>query len=190
MSATSEDLTQLSTHLSNERRMADDWLESYLEDWAEWDAAPELVLASTTKTSLKVAEEMRPERLKNKPPAKGDMYVYPEGHDKAGKPLPAPIRWKIYELISMWKKGQESSDINIQTRTPNYEPHIRMSAINRVINQMHDEKPRLWAVINMRYRYGWGWQRVNNEIGLPRQTFYDRIKAAKKYIKKHLKKSE
>ena len=171
----------LSTHLARDKKKGSQWLESYLEDWAVWHLTPDIALCSPTKTSLKVAEELRPDRLKTAPPRKGKMYT-----NNKGEPLSLKMRSYIYELLSMWKKGQQKSDHSMVNRTPNYMPHHRMSKLNKIINQMHDEQPMLWAVIQMRYIDGWTGQRAEDAIGLPKRRFYKRLTKAKAYIKKYL----
>jgi hypothetical protein len=162
------DLRQLSTHLGRQdRRLNDDWLEVRLESWGMWkaDLLPELNVPC--QTSLKVAEEMRPEQLRHLPP---------KGISRA-----------MWELQNLWKRKTQRSSGKRISRVPAYMPHHRMSDINKVINALHEHDTWLWWVIVMRYHYAWDWRRVEDEFGMPKRTYYDRLKRAKKWIKRGLR---
>lgn len=166
---------------SNFRTRKNDWVEDLLIDWGFWTTNRDIALSSPTTSSIKVIEEMRPERLKNNPPKRGDLFT-----NHAGKPLPASIRHTVYDLLQMWSGNQKSSK-QIRPKTPSYMPHHRMSKINIVINGLKDEKILLWEVVSLRYVDGLTGKMAQDRRGIKFQTFYKRIAEAKKYIKIHLR---
>jgi len=175
-------MSELSTHLVNDRRMVDK-LEISLEDWGVWRNQRDIALSSPTKTTLKIAEEMRPERLVNIPPTKGELYTYVDVNGRV-KVHALQLRLKIYELESMWRKGQERSTNSQNTLTSTYMGNRRMCRINRAVGQL---SPDLLMIIVMRYDYGWDHDTVLNNTGIKKDKYFRGLRKAKEQLRVVLK---
>lgn len=173
------DIRQQSTHTIRNRskNKIEIDLEEWLRDWGAERATPIHELATPCRTSLKTVEEMRPKRLVNKPPDKMPLL-----HDDA----PMWLKVLVYELLSIWKKQNFQSSKIAVSKAPSYMPHYSYSRINKAVGMVHDSSPLLWAVLVMRYELNYTWQRVEGELGIPKRTYYHRLKQAKKRVLKHL----
>jgi hypothetical protein len=173
----SYDITQPSTHLGRKPLVIrDEWLEDWLKDWGDDRARQIYGLAVPCKTSLKVAQEMKPEKVKTKAP----RLMYADG-----QPLPVWLCTLIYDLQSMWKKGATRQTRVVTSRTPAYMPRPRISQLNRAIGEL---APLHYGILVMRYELGWSWQLAERNIGLPKRTYHDRLKKAKKALIQQLTK--
>lgn len=160
-----------STHLArSDRRMGDDWLETWLEDWGVAVNTPIQELASPMKTSLKVAEELRPEKMQLK---------VPDYWGENGELLPLAVRAMIYNLLNMWKKKTAKTSSKAVPRVPRYFVHHRIAKLNKAIGLLPDIY-RLAIVY--RYERGWSWQVVLKETGVKQTTYHKRLRKAKEKL--------
>jgi len=172
-----EEIKQLSTHLTHDR-LQTDWLEIWLEDWGVWHNERILELCSPVRSSLKTIEEMRSEQLEPEIP---QLYYM---HNGEKKKHPSWYCRLLYELRKMWHKPNMTSTRSTQGRTPNFMPHRRMDKINRAI---FDLQPHHYGIILMKYEQRLDFIEINKQIGMPRATYFRRLKAAKKELRKSLK---
>jgi len=172
-----DELKQPSTHLARKQSRSTDKLEQDLEDWAVW-VLMDIGLFTPCKTSLKVAEELRPEQIKNKPPKTGDLYTTTNNSGKV-VPRPAWQRQQYYDIENMFRKTNVRSSQSVKSPTPLYYTHRRLSRLNKAIGMLEEEDKNLWWVIIVRYREKKDWRDIN----VPKSTFFDTLKRAKKRIK-------
>ena len=174
-----EELRQPSTHtIRQDRRMGNDKLEQDLEDWGLLRRKPMYGLDIPQKTSLKVAEELRPEQLTNKAPTL--YYIDNKGRKKAH---PAWYCRLVYELKMIWIKKNQRGTRNTIGFMPNYMPTRWYARLNQAIGQLD---PLHYAIIVMRYEKEWDYKTANKEIGIPERTYYNRLSQAKKNLHKIL----
>lgn len=167
-----EQIKQLSTHLQRQdRRLDDDWLEIWLEDWGAFQREPIRELATPHRTSLKIAEEMKPEMVQS---------AIPQCYYQNGKPCPQWLNRIIYEC--QWHKNHKSTH-SFYGNTPNYMPHHRMDKLSRIIQQL---KPIYQEIIYLRYEKQLNARDISH---IKNDAYFWRVRRAKELIYANLTKN-
>lgn len=163
------DITQPSDHSARKDFRERDDLEPKLRDWGVYRRIDISELSTPHKTSLKVAEELRPEQIKN---------PLPRIYDAQGKLKPAWFRRMCQEIGDMWKRNHKSTRY-VTGQAPEYNYHRRMSKLDGIIARL---TPKQFSVVVMRYEFGWTWEDCHREIGMPKNVYHKQLRAAKKNI--------
>lgn len=164
---------QPSTHLDRKTRRMVDNLEVWLEDWGADQREPIKELSSPVKTSLKVIEEMRPEKQKEPLP----NLIGSDGHL-----LP---KWLVKIILELrWKRSHDKSTVTMRGKVPECEYRYNLRRLSKAIGLLD---PLYYGIIVMRYEQGQNAADVNKLIGLSLRRYYKRVKQAKKIIRENLK---
>lgn len=172
-----EEIKQTSTHIGRGKYTTDS-LDVWLDDWGKDCNEPVKELSTPMQTSIKTIEIMQTEAFKSYAP---QLYYENRGKLKKHK------RWYceyIYALKNMWRKLNQKSTPSSIPKVPSCRYRYNLRLLDRAIGGL---PPYCFAVVSMRYRHGYTARTAFKEIGIPEQTFYSRLKKAKKLIKKSLK---
>lgn len=179
------DLKDESTHLRRKLRSGGTFLDTLLEDWGVYVKIPVDQLASPQKTSMKTIEELRPVRVVYRPPTKGDLFTWV--NDKGETvPLDYMTRKQRHELLMQWQRVNARSTRVVTGSSPEFRQRRWLIRINAVINELRDLNPLYYGIIYIRYVLEWSAEDAQREIAMPVGEYYERLRRAKKAIRKRL----